>query len=91
MADIFLSTGYIAEEHSQQIQSIGGNFSQIANINGGRTNLDVIGKMADVSQNLETINNAYKELLLKDAMAITDIKDEYDEFDKQLSDCMGVE
>ena len=91
MADIFLSKGHIAEELSQAIKSLGGDFSQISNIDDGKTNLDVIAKMVDVCENLETINNAYKELLSKDATAITDIKDEYDKFDKQLRDCMGIE
>ena len=91
MADIFLSKGHIAEELSQAIKSLGGDFSQISNIDDGKTNLDVIAKMVDVCENLETINNAYKELLSKDATTITDIKDEYDKFDKQLRDCMGIE
>ena len=71
MADIFLSKGHIAEELSQAIKSLGGDFSQISNIDDGKTNLDVIAKMVDVCENLETINNAYKELLSKDATAIT--------------------
>ena len=90
MAEIFLATGNVAEEHSQEIQSIEGEFSQMPNIDGGRTNLPVMTKMAEISQYITAANNSYKELLLKDATAITDIKDEYDEFDKKLSDCMGI-
>lgn len=90
MSEIFLCVGSAAEEHSQEIQSIEGNFSQMPNIEGGRTNLPVMAKMAEISQNIAAVNNDYKELLLKDATAITDIKDEYDEFDRKLSECMGI-
>lgn len=91
MPNEFLATGGVAEEYSQKIQSIGGNFSQMPNVDGGRTTLDVIATMKEIPQKIETINTAYKELLSKDATTITNIKSEYDELDKELSDNMGIE
>lgn len=91
MAETFLSKGDVAEDHSRKIQSIGETFSQIFNIGGCRTNLTVMEKMSEAVQGITENNNTYKELLSKDATAIMDVKTEYDEFDKKLSDCMGIE
>lgn len=91
MALTFLSKECVAEEHREEIQSVKETFSQILPIDGCKTNLTVIEKMLETAQGIATCNDAYKELLSKDATAIADIKTEYDEFDKQLSDCMGIE
>ncbi|MCM1155904.1 MAG: TIGR04197 family type VII secretion effector [Roseburia sp.] len=91
MSDTFLSKGDVAEEHSRSIQSMRETFSQVFNVEGCRTNLTVIGKMLETVHEVTANNDAYKELLSKDATAITDVKTEYDEFDQKLSECMGIE
>lgn len=90
MPDIFLCTGDAAEEHSQEIQSMEGSFLQMPDMGGGRTNLPVMTTMAEMCANITEVNNAYKELLSKDAVAITDSKHVYEELDQKLSNCMGI-
>lgn len=91
MALIFLSKECVAEENREKIQSVKETFSQVIQMDGCITKLTVIERMIETAWGITASNDAYKELLSKDATAIADIKTEYDEFDKKLSDCMGIE
>ena len=91
MAEIFKSNGNAADNDRTLIMEQESNISEACISGGGLTNLTVIGNVEETSEHINLCNSAYKNLLSKDASAISKIKDEYDKLDKEISNCMGVE
>lgn len=91
MSNLFKSNSDISEGISSQLQAQGMEIG-LENAEGeATTNLTAIGNLNNVIEHLNTANSAYKDLLSKDASAISFVKETYDELDNRLSECLGVE
>lgn len=91
MADIFKSDGNTADNDADLIMAQSNSMSRSGASTGGLTNLTVMENIQEVIQHINLANSAYQNLLSKDAATITIVKEEYDRFDKELSECMGIE
>lgn len=91
MAEIFKSDGSAADNDSSRISAQSGVIAQAKAVGSTLTNLTVLRNMQDTLGQININNNAYRELLSKDATTVSKVKEEYDKFDKEICDYMGIE
>ena len=90
MGEIFLSTGAVVGESIQMMESLQNFLKNTLTVGGYRTNLSVISNCQDAIKHIEEANDEYNKLLSKDATAMSDISETYEEFDETLSKCMEI-
>lgn len=91
MSEIFKSDGSVADNDSSRISAQSGAVAQAKAAGSTLTNLTVLGNLQETLGQININNSAYKELLSKDAAAISQVKEEYDKFDQEICTCMGIE
>lgn len=90
MTDTFKSNSVEAENNSNTIISAAGGIQEGAKTLVCLTNLSVIEKMNEVNGMLNSCNSHYKQLLESHAENIGKIAQEFDDFDKSISNEMKI-
>ena len=90
MAEFIKSSSDVADSFASAIE-MQGDFITIGGEGNGLTNLTVMGKLRSAVEHVNLSNSAYANLLSKDAAAISCVREEYQNLDEQISQCMGIE
>lgn len=90
MAEKLKSNSDVADRFASAIE-MQGDFIVISGEGKGLTNLTAMGKLQSTIEHMNLSNSAYANLLSKDAVAISRVREEYQKLDEQISRCMGIE
>lgn len=91
MTNRLKSNSNVADSIKSEIKVQGASIGQVNMGGGEKTNLIVMDKLNSAIKHINAVNNAYQELLLKDATAISTVKETYEDLDDKLSHCIGIE
>lgn len=90
MADMIKSSTMEAENESNSITMQGAMIQTSSNLMIGITNLPVVDNLQEANARMNACNESYKNLLRSHAESISKLGSEFDTFDKNLADCMGI-
>lgn len=90
MTDIFKSNTTEAENESNAITMQGVSIRTDNNLMTGSSNLPVVDNLKEVNEKMHSCNERYINLLKNHSESIRKLGNEFDTFDKDLADCMGI-
>lgn len=86
----FKSSSMEAENESSAVGAVAGGISAAMSVAISSTNLPVVNNIQDVNTRLNACNESYKNLLKSHSESISKLGQEFDTFDKDLSDHMEL-